>query len=154
MGSTKSTAIEVQALQAGIDALRQQAKGIETIVNAEQYARAGTLLKAIRDYKKDVKQKLDPFVTIAKRAYDQAREERDQYIRFADAVDSVVSTPMEDFKRKEREAAAAEERRINEERRRKAEAEAAEERKRQEAQAEADRKRREKEIAEAKKAGE
>src|SRR5258705_4845749 len=77
-----------------------------------------------------------------------------KYLNGAEEIRGLVSGPMADFKRNERLAAEAEERRINEERRRQAETDAAALRKQQEEQAAIDRKKREKEIAEARKSGE
>ncbi len=96
---------------------------------------------------------LDPFVILAKQNYDNAKAERERWIGPLETMDAKLDAARKEWERREREAAAAEERRINEERRRVAEAEAAQKRKEAEAQAAADRKAREKEIAAAQAAG-
>ncbi len=154
MATQAITKPEVKELSAGIEKLRTEVRSITTITTAEQYAQAGTRLVAIRNYMKDVKNRLNPFVDIARRALDAAKQEMQQYLNQAQELDAILTRPMEDYKRREREAAAAEERRINEERRIAAEKDAAEQRKRDEEAAEAKRKQTEKEIAQAKKTGE
>jgi flagellar biosynthesis GTPase FlhF len=141
-----------QQLQQGLESLKAAAN--LQIVTAEDCAKGKLLLRDIRSYKKDVHLKLDGFVSDARTALDRARDRLAVWIGPADAIDEVVSRKLEDWTRKEREAAAAEERRINEERRIEAARIAEEQRKAAEAQAALDRKKREKEIAEAQKAGE
>jgi hypothetical protein len=152
--STALAKLEVTELEKGLVQLQSEAKAVVKVTTAAEYANAGQILVAIRNYQKDVKNKLNPFVDIAKRAYDAARQEMNKYINQAEELQMILTRPMEDFKRREREAAAAEERRINEERRIEAARLAEEQRKAAEIQAEAERKQREKEIAEAKRAGE
>jgi hypothetical protein len=149
---TQIAKTETQPLETGLATLREEAKGI-MVKTPDDYEKAGRLLTTITNYQKDVKNKLNPFVEFARRNLESVRQEMQKYLNGAEEIRNMVSTPMADFKRQERLAAEAEERRINEDRRRQAEADAAELRKQQEAQAEADRKKREKEIKEAQKAG-
>ena len=144
---------ETQPLDMALATLRNEAKGI-VVKTPDDYEKAGRLLVTINNYAKDVKNKLNPFVDFARRNLEAARQEMNKYLNGAEELRAVVSGPMADFKRQERLAAEAEERRINEERRRQAEIDAAEMRKRQEAEAAEQRKQREKEIAEARKSGE
>jgi flagellar biosynthesis GTPase FlhF len=143
---------ETQPLEMALDVLRAQAKGI-VINSREDCEKYGRLLTAIDDYKKDVTNKLNPFVEFARRGLDAARQEMQKHLNGAEELRGVVSTPIADFNRKERLAAEAETRRENDERRRKAEADAAEVRKQQEEQARLDREKREKEIKAAQKEG-
>jgi hypothetical protein len=111
------------------------------------------MLTKLRDYKKDVKQKLEPFVTLAYRSYQDARQEMQKYLNAAEELDAKIAGPMADFKRQERLAAEAEERRINEERRLYVEKAAMEQRKLDEAAALQRRQQEMKRIAAAQKDG-
>ena len=153
MAVESMTKPEVKALEQGLESLRGEVKSIITITTPTQYAEAGSKLVAIRNYIKDVKFKLGPFVDILKRGYDEAKMEMQKYVNQAQELETVLSRPMEDYKRREREAAQAEERRLNEERRKKAEEEAAAKKKEDDRLAEKERKRREREIKEAQKSG-
>jgi hypothetical protein len=153
MSTSAVTKPEVTELEKGLVQLQSDAKAVVKVTTPAEYSAAANILVAIRNYQKDVKNKLNPFVDIAKRAYDAARQEMQKYINQAEELQMVLTRPMEDYKRQERKAAEAETRRINEERRQKAEAEAAEKRKADEARAEEERKKREKEIKDAQKAG-
>jgi|SRR6267142_1594528 len=115
---------------------------------------AKTMQRDVRNYMKDVHLKLDPFVESAKRNLAEAKDELNKWLNPAEAVDGVLAQKVKDFERIERERAEAEQRRINEDRRRQADAEAAEQRKRDEAAAVEKRKAEQKSIEEARKAGE
>jgi len=144
---------ETQPLEIALATLRSEAKGI-VVKTPEDYEKAGRLLVTITNYKKDVTNKLNPFVEFARRGLEAARQEMQKYINGAEEIRGLVASPMADFKRNERLAAEAEERRINDERRRQAEVDAAALRKQQEEQARLDREKREKEIKAAQKDGE
>jgi hypothetical protein len=129
---------------------------VDSIVvrDAETCLKAKTAQRDIRLEVKMVHAVLDPFVVQAKDAYDKAKEEREKYIGPLVTLDEVLGQKVKDYERLERERAAAEERRINQERRAKAEQEAAEQRKRDEEAAAERRKEEQKRIEEARKAGE
>jgi hypothetical protein len=96
---------------------------------------------------------LDPFVLMAKKNLDDAKDERARWIDPLEAIDSALSQKVKEFERIEREFAASEERRINEENRIKAQQQAEAERKERERIAAEERKAREKELEAARKAG-
>ena len=146
LGELRNEAAVLPELKAKADAL--------TVTTPNQYAEAGALLTQVRSVKKAGAFKINPFLEIAKRVSDFLRNERTEHENKCLAIDDAISYKMSDFKRREREAAEAEERKINEERRRAAEKEAEAKRKEAEAQAAEERKKREKEIAEAQKSGE
>jgi hypothetical protein len=124
------------------------------VTNAGEYQAAGEFRAEVRSHKKVVRFKLDPFQEVAKRVTDFLKGKRTEAENRFDAIDNLITQKMNQQAEKERIAAEAEQRRVNEEKRIREEKEAAERRKAMEAQAEADRKQREKEIAEARKAGE
>lgn len=96
---------------------------------------------------------LDPFVLTARAALQATKDERDKWITPLEDIDQALAVKVKEYERKEREAAAREQERINAERRVLAEAEAKLKREAAEIAAAALRKAREKEIAEAQKAG-
>lgn len=147
------TAIVIPEVEAGLTALQHLSQSI-VVHDAATCLQAKTAQVDVRNYMKDVHRKLDPFVDAAKANLAKAKAELDRWIVPAQAIDSALAMRVKDFERKEREAAEAEERRINEERRIEAARKAEEERKEREKQAEADRKRREAEIEAQRKAGE
>jgi hypothetical protein len=153
MATQAITKPEVTELEKGLAQLQSEARAVVKVSTPQEYASAGSILVAIRNYQKDVKNKLNPFVDIARRAYDAARQEMQKYLNQAQELEIVLTRPMEDFKRREREAAEAEQRRINEERRVEAARLAEEQRKADEARAKEERDKREREIKEAQKAG-
>jgi hypothetical protein len=128
---------------------------VDSIVvrDADTCLKAKTAQRDIRLEVKMVHAILDPFVVQAKDAYDRAKEEREKYLGPLEALDGILAQKVKDYERLERERAAAEERRINEERRKQAEIEAAAQRKRDEAAAAERRKEELARIAEAQKAG-
>jgi hypothetical protein len=124
------------------------------VTNAEEYKAAGEFRAQVRSHKKVVAFALAPFQEVAKRVADFLKGKRTEAENRFDAIDNLITQKMNQQAEKERLAAEAEQRRINDEKRIREEKEAAERRKEAEKQAEADRKQREKEIAEARKAGE
>lgn len=133
--------------------LREQYNGI-VVKNAETCLAAKTLMRDIRLAMKMRHAVLDPFVALAKDAYDKAKEERAKFIDPLQTMDDSLGIQVKDFERREREAAAREEARINEERRRVAAIEAERVRKESEAAAKLERERQEKLIADLRKEGE
>ena len=146
LGELRNEAAVLPELKAKADAL--------TVTTPNQYAEAGALLTQVRSVKKAGAFKINPFLEIAKRVSDFLRNERTEHENKCLAIDETISYKMSDFKRREREAAEAEERKINEERRRAAAKEFEEKLKEAAVQAAEERKKREKEIAEAQKSGE
>jgi hypothetical protein len=145
LAELKQEALELPGLEAKVDAL--------SITGPAAYADAGVLLTHIRSIGKVGAQKINPFVDVATRVLNFLRTERSKHENQATIIAERCSTKMATYKRQEREAAEAEERKVNEERRRVAEKEAAEKRALDMKQAEADRKQREKEIEKARKDG-
>jgi len=116
--TTEVVKVEVQELEAALTGLRDDIKraiagGVET---DEQFSKCGILLLAVKNYEKDVHSKLDTFVEIPRRAYEAARQERQKYLNQAEEVRTLVSGPMNEFKRRKREADEADQKRINDER--------------------------------------
>jgi hypothetical protein len=137
-----------------IEQLKAQAEAITVVNSGEQYAQAGQILTQLRGLKKSGANRMTPFLDITKRVTDFLRNKRSVLESKVEAVDGPLSRKMEDYKRREREAAAAEQRRINEERERLAREEAERKRKEEEERAAAERKAQEKQIEDARKAGE
>lgn len=151
--SAETTAItSTTALQSTIDTMKREA-GALVVRDANDYAAVAQFLIRIRAVKKQIGYLLDPGIQSATAHLNELREGRARYTRQIDELDATASKPAEDWKRREREAAQAEERRINEERRVAAAAQAEADRKAAEAQAETDRKKREAEIKAAQKSG-
>jgi hypothetical protein len=144
---------ETKGLEVGLEALRKRANEI-VVKDSDSYKENAQFLVEVRNFQKRVGFVTDPYIAFAKEALDKAKDEKNKYIQPAKEIEEIVSAKGEAWVKAEREAAAAEERRINEERRRAAEAKAAEERKAAEALAEAERKEREKAAEAARKAGE
>ena len=144
---------EIATITDKVAIFRQEAEAI-AVINQEDYTKALTFVKSLRAYKKDVGFKLDPGIHSAREHLNFLREEKDKHIRPIDEIDKAVSARAAAWGEKERLAAEAEERRVNEERRQVAAREAAEQRRAAEAQAEADRKKRQKAIEAAQKSGE
>jgi hypothetical protein len=118
------------------------------------YKAIGEFRATVRSQRKIPKFKLEPFQEVVDRARDFLKNKRKEAEDQFDAIDRTCTEKMDAQATRERMAAEAEERRINNEKRIREEKEAAERRKAQENQAEIERKQREREIAEAKKAGE
>lgn len=148
-----SSPIVVKEVEQGLVSLRERAQAI-VVRDADSCREAKIMQRDIRDYMKDVHRKLDPFVDAAKKNLQVARDELNRWIEPAEAMDTAVAQKVKDFERKEREAAEAEQRRINEERRAEAARLAEIERKERERIAAEERKAKEKELEAARKAGE
>jgi hypothetical protein len=141
-----------EELDNGLKELRLEVAVLK-VSDAASYAAAGALLTRVRHYQKTVKSTLQAFVDLAKRNLDGARQQMNVYMNPAEEIDATISRAMNEYKMRERMAAEAEERRINEERRLQAEADAKAREAELKKKAEEDRRLREKEIAEARKAG-
>lgn len=150
--ASPSEAIVPPEVGKGLSALQQRAAAIQ-VHDADTCREAKLMQRDIRDYMKDVHSKLDPFVNAAKRNLQDAKDQLARYLDPAEAMDTSLGQRVKDFERREREAAEAETRRINEERFRAAEAQAEADRKERERVAAAERKAKEAELEAARKAG-
>lgn len=139
--------------ETGLAKFKREADAL-VVGTSESCLVAKTMQRDIRAYIKDVTAKCSPFVEAAKANLQKARDELNRWTEPAQQIDTALGCKVKDFERKEREAAEAEQRRINEERRQAAAKEAEEKRKADELRAEEERKQREKEIAAQQKAGE
>jgi hypothetical protein len=144
---------EIKELEKSLAVIRGNASAV-IVKSADDYAKAGAALVMIDNYTKDVKLKLEPFVVLARRNYEAARAEMQKYLNAAEEIRAKYSAPMTEFKRQERLAAEAEQRKINEQRQKEANERAAAERALAERLAEEKRKEEEKEIRQAVKGGE
>jgi hypothetical protein len=124
------------------------------VSDRESFAIAGDFRGQVRAARKVPRFKLEAFEEVATRVSRFLKGKRSEAEAQFDAIDTILTLKMDAQATRERIAAEAEQRRVNDEKRIREEKEAAERRKAMEAQAEADRKQREKEIAEARKAGE
>jgi hypothetical protein len=140
-------------LQERLNQAKAQATALQ-VRNSEECAQGKLFLKGIRDVIKQIGYLKDPGIASAKQHLDFLKEDKAQWVRRAIEAETIAEAKVDAYTAKERAAAEAEQRRINEERRIEAARVAEENRKAAIAQAEAERKKREKEIAEAKKAGE
>lgn len=146
-----NTAVDLNKTQLGVDTktfetglARLQSEATSMVVkDAETCLAAKTMQRDVRSYVKDVEAKLSPFVEAAKTNLARARDELNRWVGPAAAIDQTLAAKVKDYERREREAAEAEQRRINEENRRIAQE-----------KADAERKEREKEIEKQRKAGE
>jgi hypothetical protein len=174
--STSIVKPDVEKIQNQLSVLTGRVDSIEKITTADQYRDMADNVTAVRVYMKSVGFELDPGIAKAKETYDHLKNQKAKYIQPAQTIEETARAKMAAYNERERLAAEAETRRINEERRvqaqreadeakRKAEAEAEEKRKEaeawaaaekkaNEAKAEADRKAKEKEIKDAQKSGE
>ncbi len=116
-----------------------EAKRIK-VETPEQYAEAGELLKRVRDAKKKAAWIMNPLKSITKTIAEKFRTMEQAELNLGERIEGILEPKMVAFKRREREAAAAEERRINEERRKEAERISEEQRKAREKEIEAQRK--------------
>ena len=153
MSETRMIVVDTQQIEAGLAALKSVSESI-IVKDAPTCLAAKTAQRDVRNYLKDVHLKLDPFVESAKRNLQSAKDELNKWLSPAEAIDGALAQKVKDFERREREAAEAETRRINEERRTEAARAAEVQRKEQERIAAEQRKAREKELEEARKAGE
>lgn len=94
--------------------LRKQADEL-TVNDESSYQKAGELLLQVRGIGKAGAHKLNGFLEIANRVANFLRNARSRHEDEAAKVADVISTKMADQKRREREAAEAEQRRMNEE---------------------------------------
>ncbi len=152
MSETRMAVIDREKYTARTTALRSLADTL-FVGDASSCLEAKKAQQEIRLEIKIRKTVLDPFVLIAKKNLDDAKEERAKWIDPLESIDGDLGAKVKEFERIEREFAAAEERRINEERRIKAEADAKIEREAREKQAKIEREAREREIEAARKAG-
>jgi len=153
MASNAAIVKDVKQFEVALSALKAQADSI-VVSDASTCLAAKTAQRDVRNYLKDVHSKLDPFVNLAKRTYDETRDERNRWITPGEEIDALLASKVKTYERQEREAAEAEQRRINEERRRQAEIEAEKQRKADYERIAAEKKAQDKEIADAVKAGE
>lgn len=144
---------QLQDEMACIPAFKARAEAL-TVTNADQYKEAGEFRAVVRSRRKMPKFITAPFEEIAKRVIEILKDKRTEAESKFDTIDAIISTKMNQQAERERMAAEAEQRRINEEKRIREQKEAAEARRLADIQAESDRKQREKEIAAAQKAGE
>jgi len=144
---------EIATITDKVAILRQEAEAI-AVINQDDYTKALTFVKSLRAYKKDVGFKLDPGIHSAREHLNFLREEKDKHVRPIDEIDKEVSARAGAWREKERLAAAAEEKRVNEQRRRVAAEQAEAQRRADEAQAKLLLKQRQKEIEQARKSGE
>jgi hypothetical protein len=141
--AAETTAITTTtALQATIDTMKREA-GALTVANSDDYAAVAQFLVRVRNVKKQIGFLLDPGIQSAQAHVNELREGKARYVRQIDEIDTLASRPAETWKRQEREAAEAEQKRLNEQRRKEAQE-----------KAEAERKQRETEIKKAQRTGE
>lgn len=151
--STAIVSIDTQPIADALVVLRQTAETI-VVKDAPTCLAAKTAQRDVRNYMKDVHLKLDPFVESAKRNLEESRDELKKWLAPAEAIDGALAQKVKEFERREREAAEAEERRINEENRIEAQRLADADRKERERLAAEQRRAREKEVEASRKAGE
>jgi hypothetical protein len=140
--STSIVAPETKQFELRVAALKQEAGSI-VVKDAETCLLAKTGQRNVRDEIKKVHSVLDPFVEAAKHNLQEARDQINKWLDPLMLIDSTLAQKVKDYETKERLAAEAETKRVNEERRKQAEEEA-----------EKQRKEREKEIKAQQKAGE
>ena len=124
------------------------------VKDASTCLEAKTAQRQIRDELKLRHAVLDPFVSNAKSAWDQAKDERSKWIDPLDKLDDLLAQKVKGYEREEREAATREQDRINKENARIAQEKADQERRDREAAATHQREARVKEIKALLKAGE
>src|SRR5271155_1389306 len=151
--STQIVRPDTKAMLIEQAALRNRFELAKTVMDAATCLAAKKLQADIRLQMKLRHAVLDPFVAIAKKGYDDAKEERAKFIDPLEAMDGELELNRKTWERAEREAAQREQDRINAELRAKAEIEAAKQRKEAEEQARIARVAREKEIEAARRAG-
>jgi hypothetical protein len=144
---------EVENLKAALVPLEQEARAIK-IETAADFESGGMLLKRIRDNRKQGEWTMKPLKSIADTIKNFLRTAELAHSNKCEQIESILTPKLNDYKRREAEAAAAEQRRINEERQREANRLAEEQGKRDMERAAEEKKARDKEIADAVKAGE
>ncbi len=164
MGSNEIVKVDTHGLENVMSVLKASANSI-VVSDKETSLTAKTMQRDVRSYMKDVHSKLDPFVEAAKQNLAKAKDELNKWLAPAEAIDEQLAQKVKDYERREREAAEADTRRVNEERRKEAQRLADEQRKADEERArleraerervaEEERKRAEKAAKDALKAGE
>lgn len=144
---------QLQDEMACIPAFKARAEAL-TVTNADEYKEAGEFRAVVRSRRKMPKFITGPFEEIAKRVIEILKDKRTEAENKFDAIDAAITTKMNQQAERERMAAEAEQRRINEEKRLREEKEAAERRKAELARIAEEKKAMDKEIADAQKAGE
>jgi hypothetical protein len=144
---------QVEDLKAALVPLEAEAKALK-VENASEFEQAGLLLKRVRDNRKQGEWTLKPLKSIADTIKSFLRTTELSHSNKCEEIEGRIAGKMNDYKIRERELAAAEERRINEQRRIEAARAAEAQRKQDELAAAEVRKQREKELAEAARAGE
>jgi hypothetical protein len=119
-GKVQMTLGALEGLKALLLPLESDAKSLK-VENATDYETGGLLLKRIRDNRKEGTWIMAPLKAIAKTITECFRTAELAHANKCEQLESIVETKLVDFKRRERAAAEAEEKRINEERRRDAE---------------------------------
>ena len=150
--STALARIDSTKFESALSRFKAEAQLI-TLDSPEKCLQAKTMQRDVRNYIKDAKAALDPFVNMAKRTYDDARDERSRWVDPAQMIDDALAAKVKEFERKERDKAMREEEERNRVKREAEAREAEYQRKIREAQALEERKARQKEIDEARKAG-
>jgi hypothetical protein len=120
-----------QQFQTALDRFKAEAETI-TVKTAADCLTAKTKQREVRDYMKRVHGALDPFVEDAKSNWQRAKDRLARWLTPAETIDSILAGKVRAYEQAEREAAAAEERRLNEQRRLEAQRKAEEERKERE----------------------
>jgi hypothetical protein len=144
---------EVETLKAALAPLEHEARALK-VETPEAYEVAGTLLKRVRDNRKQGEEVVKPLKRVVQTIKDWLQTESLKHSNKCEQIEGVITPKMNAYKVRERELAAAEERRINEERRKETERLAQEQRMKDLERIERERKAQDKEIADAVKAGE
>lgn len=145
MASNAAIVKDVQQFQTALTALKAQAESI-VVSDAATCLEAKTAQRNVRNYLKDVHSKLDPFVNLAKRTYDETKDERAKWILPGEEIDEALADKVKTYERQEREAAQREQDKINAENARLAREKADADAKAAKEKAELDRKKRVAEI--------
>ena len=112
MASNAAIVKDVKQFEVALSALKAQADSI-VVSDASTCLQAKTAQRDVRNYLKDVHSKLDPFVNLAKRTYDETRDERNRWITPGEEIDALLASKVKTYERQEREAAQREQDRIN-----------------------------------------
>jgi hypothetical protein len=107
---------EEQQFQTAIDKFKREAEAI-VVATPQDCLAAKTLQRDVRDYMKRVHGAMDPFVDEAKSTWQKARDRINKWLLPAETVDETLKKKVQDYERREREAAEADTRRKNEEKR-------------------------------------
>lgn len=145
--------INTQEIEAALAGLRETSLTI-VVKDAPTCLLAKTAQRDVRNYKKDVHLKLDPFVNSAKRNLADAQDEINKWLKPAQEIDEALALKVKDYETQEQARADAETARINEERRIEAAQKAEADRLERNRIAAEERKAKEKELAQQVEAGE